>query len=62
MYVLVHFLTEVKKIDGSDFPGKTLYDILMCVQFYLETLGFSYKLLNYTRFDNVKYIDNHMKL
>ena len=41
MYVLVHFLTEVKKIDGSDFPGKTLYDILICVQFYLETLGFS---------------------
>ena len=31
MYVLVHFLTEVKKIDGSDFPGKTLYDILICV-------------------------------
>ena len=27
----VLFLTEVKKIDGSPFPGKTLYDMVLCV-------------------------------
>ena len=37
---LCRFITEVKKVDGSDYPGKTLYDIIICIQFYLETQGF----------------------
>ena len=43
---LCRFLTEVKKIDGSDFPGKTLYDIAICIQFHLECLGFTFKVIN----------------
>ena len=29
LFALCRFITEVKKVDGSDFPGKTLYDILV---------------------------------
>ena len=38
---ICRFLTEIKKLDGSDFPGKTLYDLVICLQFHLETKGFS---------------------
>ena len=43
---LCQFLTEVKKLDGSDYPGKTLYEILISLQFWLETKGISWKLIN----------------
>ena len=62
-FALSRFLTKVKKVDGSDFPGKTLYDILICVQFHLETLGFCFKLLTDNNFASGKYtLDNLMKL
>ena len=57
------FITEVKKMDGTNFPGKTLYEILISVQFYLETLGYGWKLLNYAKFREVKLtLDNMIKL
>ena len=36
---LCHFITEVKKLDGSDFPPHTLYGIIICIQFWLESNG-----------------------
>ena len=55
------FITEVKKVDGSEFPGKT-YDIIICVQFYLETQEFSWRLLNDQDFKDLKFtLDNVMK-
>ena len=63
IFALVRFITEVKKVDGSDYPGKTLYDILICVQFHLESLGINWKLLSEEIFADVKYtLDNLMKL
>ena len=63
MFALSRFLTEVKKVDGSKFPSRTLYDILICVQFHLETLGFAWKLLVDVSFTEVKYtLDNLMKM
>ena len=57
------FITEVKKVDGSDFPSKTLYDIIICMQFWLETQGFSWRLLNDEEFKQVRFtVDNLMKL
>ena len=44
------FLTEVKKFDCSDFHEYTLYDLVVCIQFYLETLGFNCRLLNQEQF------------
>ena len=62
-HTVYHFITEVKKVDGSDFPGKTLYEIVICLQFYLETIGFPWKIVNDDKFTNVKYtLDNMMKL
>ena len=52
----------MKKMDGSDFPGKTLYDIIICVQFHLETLSYSWKLLNEEKFKEIRFtLDNTMK-
>ena len=63
MFALCRFITEVKKIDGSDFPGKTLYNIVVCVQFHLETMGFGWKIINEDSFKEVKFtLDNMMKL
>ena len=33
-------------MNGDDFPAKTLYDLVICTQFHLETLGFTWKILN----------------
>ena len=57
------FITEVKKLDGNDFPGKTLYDIVVCLQFHLECMGFGWKLLSDDTFMNIRFtLDNMMKL
>ena len=36
------FITEIRKMDGNDFPPKTLYQIVLCVQFHLETKGITW--------------------
>ena len=33
------FITEVKKVDGSDYPPCTMYDIVICLQFWLDSNG-----------------------
>ena len=38
-FALYCSITEIKKLDGSDFPGKTLYHIIVCMQFHLECQG-----------------------
>ena len=63
IFALVIFLTEVKKVDGSEFSGKTLYNILICLQFHLEAMGFGWKLLDEAMFRDVRLtLDNLMKL
>lgn len=62
VYALTRFLTEVKKMDGTDFPPKTLYEILISIQFHLETLGFCWKFLEDEAFTELKFtLDNVMK-
>ena len=62
IYAVTRFITEIKKLDGTDFPPKTLYDIVICIQFLLDTIGFSWKLLNETVFNRIRYtLDNMMK-
>ena len=56
------FITEVKKLDGTNFPGKTLYDIVICVQFHIESMGYTWKLLNDEKFGEIRFtLDNIMK-
>ena len=57
------FITEVKKLDGRNFPPKTLRDIVPCVQFHLDLKGYTDKLLDEFRFRAVRYtLDNMMKI
>ena len=57
------FLSEVRKLNGASFLGRTLYDIVICIQFHLEINGFCFKLLNDERFREIKWsLDNLMKL
>ena len=59
---LCRFITEIKKVNGDEFLGKTLYDILVCIQFHLECYGFCFKLLNDEAFHDIKFtLDNTMK-
>ncbi len=48
--------------DGLEFPGKTLYDLVLCVQFYLEKNGVFWKLVEDPDFVRLKFtIANLMK-
>ena len=63
VFTVGRFLTEVKKLDGSDFPGRTLYDILICMQFHLETLGIHWHVLNDETLKEIRFtLDNLMKM
>ncbi len=60
---LCHFITEVQKLDGSDFPPKTLHEIIICIQMLLETYGLYWKLLDDPKFLDLKFtLDNIMKI
>ncbi len=61
-YALRCFLSEVRKKDGGEYPGETLYQLLICLQFYLEHTGHHWKLINSEEFTAVKFtLDNLMK-
>ncbi len=63
-YGLCYFITEIKKLSGDDFPAKTLYEMIICVQMYLEKMGIFWKLLDDSdpAFVQLKYTcDNVMK-
>ena len=61
-FVLCCFIMEIKKVNGEDFPGKTLYHIVVCVQFHLECMGFVFKVINDPAFQDLKFmLDNTMK-
>ena len=40
------FVVEVRKANGGDYPGKTLYTLLVLLQFKLEKHGYHWKILN----------------
>ena len=59
---MCQFISQVKKMDGNDFLGHTLYEIVVCIQMYLESYGLSWKLLDYNMFRDLKNtLDNVMK-
>ena len=61
-FAFCRFITEIKKLNGEEYPGKTLYNIVVCLQFHLETLGFSFKLIDNLAFRDLRFtLDNSMK-
>ena len=62
MFGMCRFIREVCKMNSEQFPTKTLYKIVMCVQFHLESISFMWKLLSQDQFVNLKFtLDNVMK-
>ena len=56
------FIREIRKVNGDQFPTRTLYKICMCVQFHLESVGYMWQLLSDARFVDLKFtLDNTMK-
>ena len=61
-YALSRFITEVKKVDNSEFPGKSLHEIMIMIQMHLQQNGIYWKLLDEAEFIELRNIlDNTMK-
>ena len=45
-YSLCCFITEIKKLNGDDYPPKIIYKMLICVQMHLKMQGLFQKLLD----------------
>ena len=63
IYALCRFIPEVTKCrDGSDYPGKTLYEMVVSIQKYLNQNNLPWKLIDDPEFIDVKTVlDNVMK-
>ncbi len=61
-FALCAFISEIKKKDRSEFPGSSLYQILICIQFFVEKNGLKLKLLDHPDFVPLRFtLDNLMK-
>ena len=61
-YSISHFICEIKKLDGNDYPSDTLYSIVVSLQLYFDKCGKSYKLLMDDQFSQIRHtLDNLMK-
>ena len=61
-YSLCRFITEVRKLDNSDFPPNTLREIVIMIQMYLNEKGVYWKLLDGEKFCELRNtVDNLMK-
>ena len=63
IHSLCNFIPEVTKVkDGSDYPGKTLYEMVTSIQKYLNQNNAFWKLLDHNEFCDVcTILDNVMK-
>ena len=61
-FCLCCFINEIRKKDGGEFPSKSLYEIVLLIQFHLEKRGLMWKLVDGSDFTRVWYtLDNVMK-
>ncbi len=61
-YCLCKFLSEVRRLDGTEFPAKTLYSIVVMIQMHFDKMGKQWKLIDGLEFLQVKHtLDNLMK-
>ena len=62
-YALCRFIPEItKKKDGTPYPGKTLYEMIVCIQKYLNQKNLPWKLIEDLCFLDLKTVlDNIMK-
>ncbi len=61
-FSLCAFLNEIKCVDGQEYSAKSLYSIIIMIQFFFEKKGLMLKLIDGLEFQNVKFtLDNLMK-
>ena len=61
-YSMCRFCVEIKKIDGKEYPPKTIRELVIMVQMYLNERGIYWKLLEHQDFVNLRnVVDNTMK-
>ena len=62
VHALCMFIPEVNKLDGTDYPGKTLYEMVTSIQKHLHQNELYWKILDDIEFIHVKTVlDNIMK-
>ncbi|CAC5370979.1 unnamed protein product [Mytilus coruscus] len=62
-YSISRFICEVCKTDGTEYPPDTLYSLVICLQLYMDTLGYNHKFLSDSSFIQIKNsLDNVMNL
>ena len=49
-YSMIHFVREVKKLDGIEYPPNTIRELVIMVQMYLHERGVFWKLLDEAAF------------
>ena len=62
-YAMIRFIPEVTKLKtGEDYPGKTLYEMCVAIQKYLNVNGKKWKLVDGPDFSDLRTVlDNVMK-
>ena len=61
-YALCRFVPEVTKVEGGDYPGKTLYEMIIAIQKHLREHGLKWKLIDDSEFSTLRNVlDNVMK-
>ncbi|CAC5393031.1 unnamed protein product [Mytilus coruscus] len=62
-YSISRFICEVRKTDGTEYPSYTFYSLVICLQLYMDTLGYNHIFLSDSSFIQIKNsLDNVMKL
>ena len=61
-FAMCKFVAEVSKQDGSEYPGKTLYHLVISIQKYINQGGVDWKLVESKEFSQLRNVlDNVMK-
>ncbi len=61
-FSLCAFVSKVKKKDGTEYPGAALYQMIVCIQFFLQKHGIDWKILDDPDFVRLCFtLDNVMK-
>ena len=61
---MIRFILEICKLNGEEYPPRTIYQIMICIQIHLEKNKVYWKILNknHPEFVNLYYcIDNLIK-
>ena len=59
-FALCNFLAEVRKVDGNEYPGKTLYHLIVSIQKHIQSKGKSWKLIEGGQFSQVHTVLNNL--